>query len=148
MSKGSDIPLSSALTPQSPCRAPRCRGCIWSGATMARPKTGYQLADGTKVPGTTTVTGRFKESGALIGWAYKRGLAGVPLYESRDDAADKGTNIHELVEMKIKGADDDAIQAQVRSDQALEGYMSFVKWYEGTKIKVVETETPLVSERY
>jgi hypothetical protein len=26
---------------------------------MARPKEGYFLADGTKVPGTTTITGRY-----------------------------------------------------------------------------------------
>ena len=35
---------------------------------MATPKQGYTLADGTRVPGTTTVTGRFKVASHLSEW--------------------------------------------------------------------------------
>jgi hypothetical protein len=40
---------------------------------MARPTHGYVNAAGEKIPGTTTIIGRFKESGGLIQWAYARG---------------------------------------------------------------------------
>jgi hypothetical protein len=36
---------------------------------MPTPKQGYYNAKGQRVPGTTTVIGRFKDSGALIHWA-------------------------------------------------------------------------------
>ncbi len=37
---------------------------------MATPKEGYYV-DGKRVPGVTTVLGRFKESGGLIHWSWK-----------------------------------------------------------------------------
>jgi len=37
---------------------------------MATPKEGYYI-DGKRVPGTTTVLGRFKEAGGLIHWSWK-----------------------------------------------------------------------------
>ncbi len=40
---------------------------------MPHPKQGYRLANGDRCPSVTTIIGRFKESGALIQWAYKRG---------------------------------------------------------------------------
>ena len=66
------------------------------------PASGYRLKDGTKVPGTTGIIGRFKESGALIYWAYKRGKDGLELYESRDRAATLGTIVHEMAERYIE----------------------------------------------
>ena len=45
--------------------------------------------DGTKIPGTTTIIGRFKESGGLLQWAFKQGKAGkAHLYEEAEKAAD------------------------------------------------------------
>lgn len=38
------------------------------------PTVGYFDGD-TKIPGTTTILGRFKESGGLLYWAHKQGLA-------------------------------------------------------------------------
>jgi len=70
---------------------------------MPTPKKGYFLKDGTNVPGTTTIIGRFKESGGLIQWAYNRGKEGLKLYESRDKAAELGTIVHSMVEEYIKG---------------------------------------------
>ena len=76
---------------------------------MPTPRKGYFLKDGTKVPGTTTIIGRFKESGALIAWAYKRGKDGLELYDSRDKAAEIGTIIHGLVERFLKGESAEAL---------------------------------------
>jgi hypothetical protein len=76
---------------------------------MPTPRKGYFTASGERVPGVTTIIGRFKESGALIQWAYNRGKEGLELYESRDKAAELGTIVHEMVEAYIKGDDPWAI---------------------------------------
>jgi len=44
---------------------------------MARPKSGYRLSNGERIPGVTTIIGRFKESGGLLWWANR--LAYEPL---------------------------------------------------------------------
>ena len=38
---------------------------------MPTPTEGYRTKDGKRVPGTTTITGRFKASDGLIHWAWK-----------------------------------------------------------------------------
>jgi len=63
---------------------------------MARPASGYRLKDGTRVPGVTTIIGRFKDSGGLLYWAFEQGQAAERgeisnLYDKRDEAADAGT---------------------------------------------------------
>ena len=48
---------------------------------MPSPKSGYYNAKGERVPGTTTIISRFKDSGALIHWANQ--LAFVPYRQVR-----------------------------------------------------------------
>ncbi len=48
---------------------------------MGRPKAGYRLSDGTKVPGVTTIIGGRKQTGGLMWWANR--LAYEPLGEAR-----------------------------------------------------------------
>ena len=74
---------------------------------MPHPKGGYKI-DGKKVPGVTTIIGRFKDSGALLWWAYGQGQAAErgeinSLYDKRDEAAESGTIAHELVRRYLKG---------------------------------------------
>jgi len=118
---------------------------------MPTPKKGYFTAKGKKVPGTTTIIGRFKESGALIYWAYNRGKEGLELYESRDKAAELGTIVHEMVELFIKAeypweymekqdlSEED--EAQVKSS-----FEAFLEWFESNHFEVIAQETYLVSE--
>jgi hypothetical protein len=42
---------------------------------MAHPSGGYHNKDGQRVPGTTTIIGRFKDSGGLMYWAKDQGQA-------------------------------------------------------------------------
>ena len=77
----------------------------------------YKLADGTRVPSVTTITGRFKESGALIHWAWNLGMQQIDYKKARDDAADAGHIAHELIdahihgrEANINGADPKAVE--------------------------------------
>jgi len=115
------------------------------------PTAPYYLQDGTRVPGTTTIIGRFKESGALIRWAYNRGKDGLELYESRDKAAELGTIVHEMVEKFIKGEDITDMTTSLSIDdekQVMSAFDAFEEWFESNKFKIVAQEMHLVSEVY
>jgi len=117
------------------------------------------MADGTRVPSVTTVIGRYKDSGALIGWAHKQGLAGVPLHEARDRAADIGSAVHAALEVELSGGDPRAALLAY-TPHTHEGpdadflrkceraYSAFRKWWEQSRLEVLATEVPLVSERW
>ena len=124
---------------------------------MAHPKGGYRDSNGKRIPGVTTVIGRFKESGALIRWAYNRGKEGEELYESRDKAAEAGTAAHELCERHIKG--DILIENGQPTDQAREvanvpvemfplvwsSFQAYLAWERQTKLEIIDTERSLIS---
>jgi hypothetical protein len=124
---------------------------------MPTPKAGYFLKDGTKVPGTTTVIGRFKDSGGLLHWAFKQGKEGkARLYDEAEKAADIGTCAHGMVEGRIKGASDAEISKYVAEtlkdpamiEQAVSAFKAYEKWAAQTAVRVVEQEIQLVSEKY
>ena len=50
--------------------------------------TGKYELDGRLLPGTTTIIGKFKNSGALIHWAWKQGMDGIDYRETRDQAGE------------------------------------------------------------
>ena len=127
---------------------------------MPTPREGYRLKDGRIVPGTTTICGRWKDSGGLLYWAgqtgHRQGAAGLPfnLYGDRDEAADVGTYIHALVEWHING---ETFSGEPEPDPSLDkaavargrkGYQNFLRWEEQTGLFVVSWEKPLVSEKY
>lgn len=122
---------------------------------MARPKGGYKNKDGKRVRGVTTIIGRFKDSGGLMYWAFEQGKAAErgeidKLYDKRDEAAESGTLAHSLVEMHInneprKILPDIPEQTQI---EALEAFNAYLNWASMTKLKIVEQEMPLVSEKY
>ncbi len=96
---------------------------------MPTPKEGYFLKDGTKVPGTTTICGAYKDSGGLIHWAWSQGKQGLDYRETRDKAGNLGTSIHAQIE------------ARLNEDGLL-------PWPGLTHIKVVAQEIQLVSETF
>jgi len=121
---------------------------------MPHPKGGYKL-DGKRVPGVTTILGRFKESGGLLWWAFEQGKAAErgeinSLYDKRDEAADAGTLAHDLVEQRIKGkrpripsGTPPEVAAAARA-----AYQGYVSWARITKLEIVETEIGMVSEKH
>lgn len=122
---------------------------------MPTPRKGYFLADGTRVPGTTTVLGRFKDSGALIRWAWKRGkdFPDEDLYASRDDAANIGTAAHAMVEERINGFDPENAPALLALDgrgreRARNAFLMYEAWASMSNLEIVEQEMQLVSETY
>jgi hypothetical protein len=114
------------------------------------PRNGYYTKDGKRVPGTTTVIGRFKDSSALIYWAYNRGKEGLELYESRDKAAELGTIVHEMVEEFVKGWHPyEVIPVGITpedQERVMSAFSAFEEWFESNKFEIVEQEVQLVSE--
>jgi len=118
---------------------------------MPHPKGGYKLKSGVKVPGVTTIIGRFKDSGGLLWWAFEQGKSAErgeinSLYDKRDEAADNGTMAHELVERHINRQ---ALPKREKiTDQAWQGYENYLKWAQNNNMRVIEQEMNLVSEAY
>lgn len=125
---------------------------------MPTPKKGYSTLSGEKVPGTTTVIGRFKDSGPLMFWAFDQGRSGAEkLYDAAEKAADIGTCAHAMVEAHIHNASDSAIDEIARSsfpdkpdwqEKAKSSYLSYRSWQRNFKVEIQHTELYLVSERY
>lgn len=123
---------------------------------MPTPKQGYFLKDGTRIPGTTTVIGRFKESGALLRWAYQQGKDGKELYDDRDKAADIGTCVHNMVEQSVKGKPIEECQALAIATlpttelqaKAFSGFDAYLSWAQNFKVTITHQEILLVSEKY
>ena len=119
---------------------------------MPTPKAGYRCKDGTKVPGVTTILGRWKESGGLLQWAFQQGASGASnLYEKRDEAADVGTHCHAMVESHINGTPTPAMPNTFTPEMvksAEQAFESFRLWENQSHLTVVEQEMSLVSEMY
>lgn len=115
---------------------------------MGRPYKGYEI-DGEKVPGVTTVLSRFKESGALMYWAWKQGTEGKDFRETKQAAADAGTLAHDMVEHDIYGqAFDLAGYDESTITKAQGAFSAYKEWKEQTNLQIAEAEVPLLSKRY
>jgi hypothetical protein len=119
---------------------------------MPTPRQGYFSADGQKIPSVTTIIGRFKESGALIRWAFKQGEMGVPLYEKRDAAADVGTYVHTMIEAFLSGGELNiaapAGMTLENQEKAADAFGAFRSWLDGSRLRVTPLERHLVSEHH
>ncbi len=131
---------------------------------MATPKQGYRLADGTRVPSVTTIISRFKDSGALMKWAYttgrehgftegRGGIAPTSLYEVPGKAADIGTAAHSMVEASIKGEHPEMVQDYINLSvddriKAKNAFAMYEEWAAQSSLVIVEQEMYLVSEKH
>ncbi len=110
---------------------------------MPTPKAGYFLKDGSKVPGTTTICGAYKDSGGLLHWAWEQGTKGLDYRQTRDKAGDIGTLVHAIIEAMLKGELPPAV-----SEEAAKAVHAFLGWQRQNKIEIIEAEIQLVSEEY
>jgi len=127
---------------------------------MPHPKGGYKLANKKRAAGTTTVIGRFKDSDALLWWAFNQGKAAErgeinSLYDKRDEAADAGTLAHQMVENYINDVNIlpslDQISGEIPDDifiKAKQGFDNYLNWSQNNKMIIVAQEMELVSEEY
>lgn len=125
---------------------------------MPTPRAGYKLADGTRVPGTTTILGRWKESGGLLQWAFQQGRNGASsLYEQRDAAAEVGTMAHQMCDAWMREPDSmaavDATLAEFhpspeQAEKARTAFGAFQTWVHSNRAELIPCELPLVSEAH
>ena len=112
------------------------------------PHISYKNSKGEKIVGVTTALGMLAKP-ALIPWAYKRGLEGVELYESRDKAANVGTIVHARIMAYYKGYEIDNSNISAEVWQMTEASMkSFYEWAKPRDVKPIMIEEPMVSEIY
>lgn len=113
------------------------------------PKIDYRNADGQGLHGVTTVIGNNLawNKGALLGWAYNRGKAGLPL---RDQGAlDIGTIAHQWVEYDIKGKEFKMPDVSPEMKDKIENsFMGYLEWKDQVKFKLIQSELSLVSEEH
>jgi hypothetical protein len=107
----------------------------------------YRIADGSIVPGVTTVLGILNKP-ALVPWANKLGLQGIDVKKFVDDKADIGTLGHAMVTDKLAGKETDTSDySKNQIDLAENCALSFWEWEKNNKIEhIFFVEEPLVSE--
>lgn len=125
---------------------------------MATPSKGYFLQK-DRIPGTTTIISRFKDSGGLIWWAWEEGYkqckAGLPLVhkETAEKAADIGTAAHAMIESHINGEWFEASKhpsvremSEIDQQKACNAFDMYVRWEKQTGIKFLSKyqEIPLI----
>lgn len=115
---------------------------------VARAHTRYYLADGTLVPGSTTVTGLLNKP-ALVAWANKLGLEGIDSSKYVDKAARVGTLIHSLVEAHItKNKCDMSDYTPLEIELAQNGFYKYLDWEKQHKVEPIFNEKKFVSEKH
>lgn len=115
----------------------------------------YLTSKGEKVPSVTTILSRFKESGALVHWAWKLGMERKDYRQVRDAAASRGSVVHAVSEKWLRGIsendclDEIAMKLPRVEDavQATKQFHSVQRWVEEQGIEIIQSEVPLVSER-
>lgn len=116
---------------------------------MPTQKSGYFTKDGLKVPSVTTILSRFKESGALMFWAWDQGRQGKDFRETKQAAADAGSAAHAMVECHVNGWEfDPKPYDDLALSRAGGAFNAFKEWAGQTGLKAVKTELPLVSEKH
>ncbi len=108
----------------------------------------YYTADGTQVPGVTTILGVLDKP-YLVAWANRMGLQGIDSRKYTDEAASVGTLAHYLVECELAGVEpilDDYTPNQLERAQHSLGH--FHAWKAQHDLSPVLVEAQLVSERY
>jgi hypothetical protein len=122
---------------------------------MPHPSGGYWLEpEHEKVPGVTTILGRFKNAGPLMHWAWTVGMSGQDYRKVRDEAAGIGTIAHEMADAYIRqGCPDSFVfeTTQHDQDQAKKAWVAFggfKEWASGRKFEVCDTEQSMVSRKH
>jgi hypothetical protein len=129
---------------------------------MGRPSEGYYTKAGERVPSVTEVLGHFKNPAPLVGWAYKKGVqAGIEIankrpaprtaYAEAEQAASAGQIAHDMLECYVKNVPyvyEGKRPEPGVMEKAIQGFESGKRWFNGSALKVLDTEKTLVSERY
>ncbi len=110
----------------------------------------YRLADKTRVPGVTTITGQLGwNKQILVNWANRLGLEGINSAKFVDDKAAIGTIAHGLILQHHSGEKfDTSDYSKNQIASAENSLLSYLEWEKGKKIEPILLEKPLVSEKW
>lgn len=113
---------------------------------VSKAHTIYKLADGTRVPGATTITGLLNKP-FLVKWANNLGLQGIDSSKYTDEAAAIGTLAHAMVQAHVQGLSMDySNYSPSQVSQAENALLSYFEWEKQHTIKPIFCEVPYVSE--
>ena len=116
------------------------------------PTQDYKNAKGEKIPGNTTIINQNLgwSKGALMYWAWAQGKEGKNFRDTRDAAADAGTLCHGMIENDIKGLPppDPSKYPKELIGKAETGFLNYLEWKQGVRLKLKTMEVPLVSETH
>lgn len=109
----------------------------------------YKLANGTPVPGVTTILGILNKP-YLVHWAWELGRQNLDYREVRDTAGDAGTLAHYLIMCLLKGELPDTSEySSVDIQKAKNSLAKFKNWLkEHPSLKPIMIEAALVSEEF
>ncbi len=108
----------------------------------------YKLADGTAVPGVTTIIG-ILDKPALLRWANNQGLKGIDCFKDRDDKASIGSLSHAMILAHFKGEQvDTSDYTKNQIDTAENSFLKFLEWAKDKKFEPWCLEQPFVSEQH
>ena len=108
--------------------------------------TRYRLADGTVVPGVTTVLSVIAKP-QLIHWAWDLGMKGQDFRKVRDGAADVGTIAHFMAECYLKDKLPDLTEFSPADVSLAENsFIKFMEFWDGEGFSLLNSETELVHE--
>jgi hypothetical protein len=117
-------------------------------AKAARSHTVYKLADGTRVPGCTTITG-ILDKPALKKWAWEMGKKGIELDKYVDELATIGTLAHYMIECHCQGTKPDLSDSTPNQISLAENsVIKWLYWQEATGFVPEKNELILVSEKH
>jgi hypothetical protein len=117
-------------------------------ASKAKAHIRYKTADGTRVPGVTTVLGVLAKP-ALVKWANNLGLQGIDSTRYVDVLAGVGTLAHALIHGHLTGRDVDTEgYSQQDIDLAENAFLSYLEWEKSHTLETLLAEAPLVSESH
>lgn len=114
------------------------------------PTIPYKLKNGKRVPGVTTIIGRFKECGGLMHWANQMGLQGKDHREVAGKEATAGNICHSMIEEHVHGREwepPDKVDGSLL-EKANQGFAAYMTWESQISIEITQTEMNLVSEEY
>ena len=116
------------------------------GKTKAH--TQYLLSSGESAVGVTTVLNILNKP-ALVKWANNLGLKGIDSSKARDQAADIGTIAHAMILAELTNTKADLEEYSNADIKTAENSLkSFHEWRKEHELKVILTETPLVSDKF
>ena len=114
----------------------------------------YKNKEGTRVPGTTTIIGTSLgwNKNQLMWWAWAQGRDGKDFRDTSKKACDAGTLAHAMCEAKIRDVELSEVidEAYTKETYTLaeKAFSAFNTWAEMSRLEILESEVPLVSEEF